>query len=82
MIRDKVVCDIIIPVWNNLDLTRNCAESVFKNTHFAFRLIIVDNGSDMPTADYLRSLANKKKKKCSWSGTMLIRDLSRLPMRV
>ncbi len=58
-----MTCDIIIPVWNNLDLTRDCVESVFRNTCLAFRLIIVDNGSDMPTADYLRSLANEKKEK-------------------
>ena len=58
-----MTCDIIIPVWNNLDLTRDCVESVFRNTCLACRLIIVDNGSDMPTADYLRGLANEKKEK-------------------
>lgn len=58
-----MTCDIIIPVWNNFDLTRDCVESVFRNTRFAFRLIIVDNGSDVPTADYLHGLANDKKEK-------------------
>lgn len=56
-------CDIIIPVWNNLGFTRECVESVFRNTRFAFRLIIIDNASDILAADYLRGLANGKKEK-------------------
>ncbi|MFC1667582.1 glycosyltransferase family 2 protein [Candidatus Omnitrophota bacterium] len=54
-------CDIIIPVWNQLDFTRKCIESFFKNTNYAFHLIIVDNGSSQPTKDYLDKLARDKK---------------------
>ena len=54
-------CDIVIPVWNNLDFTKKCIESVFKNTDYAFHLIIVDNASDNLTMDYLDKLARDKK---------------------
>jgi len=54
-------CDIIIPVWNQLDFTRKCIESVFKNTDYAFHLIIVDNGSNWPTKEHLDKLARDRK---------------------
>ena len=54
-------CDIIIPVWSNPDFTKNCMESVFKNTDYAFHLIIIDNASDNLTRDYLNKLAHDKK---------------------
>ena len=54
-------CDIVIPVWNNLDFTKKCIESVFKNTDYAFHLIIIDNASDRLTRDYLDILARDKK---------------------
>jgi len=54
-------CDIIIPVWNNLDFTKKCIESVFRSTDYAFHLIIVDNASDRLTRDYLNKLACDKK---------------------
>ena len=52
-------CDIIIPVWNELELTNACVESLKKNTKYPFRLIIVDNGSALPTGSYLESLKNE-----------------------
>ncbi len=45
--------DIIIPVWNNPEVTRRCVESVLANSSDA-RLIIVDNDSDETTAAMLR----------------------------
>ena len=59
-------CDIIIPVWNQLDFTKKCIDSVFRNTNYAFRLIIVDNASDRPARDYLEQLERDKK------GTVLL----------
>jgi len=52
-------CDILIPVWNRLEDTRDCIESIERNTLFPYRLIIVDNASDEETAAYLRDLAKK-----------------------
>jgi len=49
-------CDIIIPVWNQLEATRQCIDSIFKNTHYPYRLIIIDNGSFRDAAEYLRKL--------------------------
>lgn len=53
-------CDIIIPVWNQLDVTRECVNSILKNTDYPYRLIIIDNASDAPTREYLDSLTQEK----------------------
>lgn len=51
---------IIIPVLNNLDYTINCLESIFKHTDtMNTEIIIVDNGSNKITADYLSQLAKQ-----------------------
>ncbi|MFH1190133.1 MAG: glycosyltransferase family 2 protein [Candidatus Omnitrophota bacterium] len=52
-------CDIIIPVWNQLDVTRECVDSILKNTGYSYRLIVIDNGSDAPARDYLAGLKEK-----------------------
>ncbi|MDD3905590.1 MAG: glycosyltransferase family 2 protein [Candidatus Omnitrophica bacterium] len=50
-------CDIIIPIWNQHALTKDCIESVFKNTRGTdYRLILVDNASDEATRVYLEGL--------------------------
>ena len=50
-------CDIIIPVWNQLEFTRECIESIRKNTsRVDYGLIIIDNASDERTSSYLESL--------------------------
>jgi GT2 family glycosyltransferase len=49
-------CDIIIPVWNLKDYTERCVESIIKNTDYPYRLIIIDNGSERETKEYLESL--------------------------
>lgn len=49
-------CDIIIPVWNQLEVTKDCVDSIKRNTSGPFRLIIIDNGSDLATSSYLKSL--------------------------
>ncbi|MFA4981151.1 MAG: glycosyltransferase [Candidatus Omnitrophota bacterium] len=54
-------CDIIIPVLDNLELTRNCLESVYANIHTPFGLILIDNGSAPETKNYLREFAASHK---------------------
>ncbi len=49
-------CDIIIPVWNQLVFTKDCIDSIFKNTDVEYRLIIIDNASDEKTRAYLEGL--------------------------
>jgi len=49
-------CDIIIPVWNQLAFTKDCIESIKKNTSGEYGLIIVDNASSDETRSYLESL--------------------------
>lgn len=50
-------CDIIIPIWNNLEFTRDCVEAITRTTTVPYRLILIDNASDRPTRDYLETLA-------------------------
>ncbi|MFH1593074.1 MAG: glycosyltransferase family 2 protein [Candidatus Omnitrophota bacterium] len=52
-------CDIIIPIWNGLDETRDCIDSIKKNTRYPYRLILVDNGSGKETKEYLDSLKDE-----------------------
>ncbi len=49
-------CDIIIPVWNQLSFTRDCIDSIVKNTSGEYGIIIVDNASDEETKKYLEAL--------------------------
>jgi GT2 family glycosyltransferase len=50
-------CDIIMPVWNGLEMTRKCIDSIVKNTAYPYRLIIVDNGSGKAAQEYLAALS-------------------------
>ncbi|MBN2120463.1 MAG: glycosyltransferase family 2 protein [Candidatus Omnitrophica bacterium] len=56
-------CDIVIPVWNLKEWTQRCVESIIVNTEYPYRLIIIDNGSEKPTRDYLVSLKQDKRLK-------------------
>lgn len=49
-------CDIIIPVWNQLAYTRRCLESIRRHTDCPYRIIVIDNGSEKETKDYLDSI--------------------------
>jgi len=48
-------CDIIIPVWNNRDETKQCLDSIRGTAEYPFRIIVVDNASEDLTRDYLLS---------------------------
>ena len=52
----QYLCDIIMLTWNQLEATKVCIESYFKNTIVPTRLIIIDNASDDSTRKYLASL--------------------------
>jgi GT2 family glycosyltransferase len=48
-------CDIIIPVLNRAGLTRNCLRSIEGLTHTPHRIILIDNGSDRETREFLEN---------------------------
>jgi len=51
---------IVILTHNNLNLTKQCIESIFRNTLWPnFELIIIDNSSTDGTREYLEQLAQK-----------------------
>jgi GT2 family glycosyltransferase/glycosyltransferase involved in cell wall biosynthesis len=56
----KEPIDVIICVHNALDDVRKCLESVQRNTTDPFSLIIVDDGSDEQTEDYLTSFVKNE----------------------
>lgn len=49
--------DVVIVVHNQLDYIKKCVETIYENTS-DFNLYIWDNGSDEPTASYLKSIAD------------------------
>ncbi|MFA6142761.1 MAG: glycosyltransferase family 2 protein [Candidatus Omnitrophota bacterium] len=53
-------CDIVIPVWNEPGVTRECVDSILKCTDHPYRLIIIDNGSGEETRKYLEGLKGIK----------------------
>jgi GT2 family glycosyltransferase len=56
--RERVPASIIIPVFNNLELTRNCLESIREHTPpDRYELLVVDNGSSDGTPAFLERLA-------------------------
>ncbi|MDD3905585.1 MAG: glycosyltransferase family 2 protein [Candidatus Omnitrophica bacterium] len=62
-------CDIIIPVWNQPETTRECIEALIGNTRYPYRLILIDNGSAAETRNYLEDL-----KKAGTPEVLLIRN--------
>jgi GT2 family glycosyltransferase/radical SAM superfamily enzyme YgiQ (UPF0313 family)/SAM-dependent methyltransferase len=55
---DQVLASIIIPTWNNLELTQNCLESIWEHTPSGlYELILVDNGSEDGSRQFLDDLA-------------------------
>jgi len=53
-------CDIIMPIWNQLEFTSDCIKSIANFTKYPYRLILIDNASEGKTRIYLESLLNQK----------------------
>lgn len=50
---------VVIPVFNNLDLNRQCLDSIYRGTNLqGVEIIVVDNGSTDGSTDYLRQEEN------------------------
>ena len=50
-----VVVSIIITAYNRMDMLTGCLDTIRYNTEQDYELILVDNGSDKETADYIES---------------------------
>lgn len=56
----QVFVSVIIPVFNNLNLTRACVDSLLRDLDRpSYELIIIDNGSTDGTKDYLNELMKR-----------------------
>ena len=55
-----MICDIVIPVYNKLEYSRACLESIKKYTHYTYRIIIIDDASNKETQEYLDDLDKKQ----------------------
>jgi GT2 family glycosyltransferase len=49
-----VSCDIVMIVWNESELTARALASIRDHADHSYRLIVVDNASDLPTSSMLR----------------------------
>lgn len=53
-------CDIIIPIWNQKEITKDCIDSIVRNTSYPYRFILIDNASDSDTKMYLESVCDDR----------------------
>ncbi len=47
--------DIILPIYGSIHIASKCIDAVLRRTNWPFKLTIVDDASDEPTREYLRS---------------------------
>ena len=52
------LASIVVLVWDNLEVTRECLASLYRETLRPFELIVIDNGSGPQTATFLDQMAN------------------------
>lgn len=57
---EKDLVSIVIPAFNCLEYTRQCIDSIRRNTVHPHEIIVVDNGSTDGSIEYLRSLNDIK----------------------
>ncbi len=52
-------CDIILPVCDQFQFTRNCIDSIAANTDTPYRIIVINNGKNEETKAYLSGMKNR-----------------------
>jgi GT2 family glycosyltransferase len=52
-------CEVAIPVYNGLTHLRPCVESVLAHTRSPYRLILLDDGSDERTVEFMQDVARR-----------------------
>ena len=60
-IRGYEKCDIIMPIWDQHEVTKGSIKSIIKNTDTPYRLIIINNGKDAKTKAFIDELQKEKK---------------------
>jgi len=50
---------IVIPTYNQLNMLRQCVDSIIENTDLPYEIIVVDNASSDGTENYLRDLGGQ-----------------------
>lgn len=56
----EVTASIVIPVYNQLECTKNTVDSIYENSDVDFELVIVDNNSAEDVKNYLKQLEKSK----------------------
>ena len=52
------LASIVVPVWNQLEFTRQCIAALRRHTRRPWELVVIDNGSSDGTADYLAGVSD------------------------
>ncbi|MBI3957876.1 MAG: glycosyltransferase [Chloroflexi bacterium] len=55
----RMSVDIVVCVHNALDDVQRCLASILHHTFEPYRLILIDDGSDLPTRDFLQEFAQR-----------------------
>jgi GT2 family glycosyltransferase/SAM-dependent methyltransferase len=63
---------VVIPVWNQLDYTRQCLGSLLRTLPEEAQIVVIDNGSGDSTPQYLDALARR------WPGLQVIGNVENL----
>ncbi len=50
--------EIVVIVWNELKRTKDCLKSIILKTKAPYELLIIDNGSDVETSQYLKDFTS------------------------
>lgn len=53
-----IKCDVILPVCDQCEFTKNCVESIVNNTFMEYRLIVINNGRKEDTKTYLAKMVH------------------------
>ncbi len=52
----RILCDLVLLSWNQLEETKACVQTLFASVHTPCRLLIVDNASEEPVRQYLKTI--------------------------
>jgi len=67
---------IVIAVWNQLEYTRRCLESLFIHSDSSFELVIVDNASEPYVSEFLDNLSDQYLYNPLYIGAQHCRDIT------
>ncbi|MGB3557165.1 MAG: tetratricopeptide repeat protein [Geitlerinemataceae cyanobacterium] len=59
--KSKILVDIIVCVHNALEDVKKCLDSIVRNTTIDYQIVIIDDGSESDTSDFLIQWVNRSK---------------------